>query len=98
MAVEPVLRMKGISKSYYGTKVLDSVNLSIMPGEVHGIVGENGAGKSTLMNILFGMNVIHSTGGFEGSIEIAGQPVQIKSPLQAMAWESAWYTRSLCSS
>ncbi|HHT72796.1 MAG TPA: sugar ABC transporter ATP-binding protein [Firmicutes bacterium] len=85
MAVEPVLRMKGISKSYYGTKVLDSVNLSIMPGEVHGIVGENGAGKSTLMNILFGMNVIHSTGGFEGSIEIAGQPVQIKSPLQAMA-------------
>ncbi len=85
MAVEPILRMKGISKSYYGTKVLDSINLSIMPGEVHGIVGENGAGKSTLMNILFGMSVIHSTGGFEGSIEIAGQPVEIKSPLQAMS-------------
>ena len=37
------------------------------------------------MNILFGMSVIHSTGGFEGSIEIAGQPVEIKSPLQAMS-------------
>lgn len=85
MAVEPVLRMKGISKSYYGTKVLDNINLTLMPGEVHGIVGENGAGKSTLMNILFGMSVIHSTGGFEGSIEIDGQPVEIRSPLQAMS-------------
>lgn len=84
MADGPILRMKNISKTYYGVKVLDNVNLSIMPGEVHGIVGENGAGKSTLMNILFGMNVIHSTGGFDGSIEIAGTPVQIDSPLKAM--------------
>lgn len=85
MAAEPVLCMKDISKSYYGTQVLDNVSLTIMPGEVHGIVGENGAGKSTLMNILFGMSVIHSTGGFDGSIEIDGRAVEIKSPLQAMS-------------
>lgn len=47
-------------------------------------MGENGAGKSTLMNILFGMPVIHSTGGFEGTVEIAGEPANIDSPIKAM--------------
>ena len=60
MGAAPILRMRGISKSFHGTQVLHDVNLEIMPGEIHGIVGENGAGKSTLMNILFGMDVIHS--------------------------------------
>lgn len=81
---EYVLRMKGIAKSYYGNKVLKGIDLDMKPGEVHGIVGENGAGKSTLMNILFGMSVIHSTGGYEGTIEVAGQPVNVKSPFDAM--------------
>jgi simple sugar transport system ATP-binding protein len=81
---EYVLRMKGIAKSYYGNKVLKGIDLDMRPGEIHGIVGENGAGKSTLMNILFGMSVIHSTGGYEGSIEVAGQPVSVKSPFDAM--------------
>ncbi|HSV57196.1 MAG TPA: sugar ABC transporter ATP-binding protein [Magnetospirillaceae bacterium] len=79
-----VLRMKGISKEYFGTRVLKNIDLEIRPGEVHGIVGENGAGKSTLMNILFGMTVIHSTGGYEGKIEIAGALADIRSPFDAM--------------
>ncbi len=83
-AGECVLRMKGIAKEYYGTRVLKGVDLEIRPGEIHGIVGENGAGKSTLMNILFGMTVIHSTGGFEGTVEIAGERTQIRSPFDAM--------------
>ena len=36
------------------------------------------------MNILFGMPVIHNTGGFEGTIEIDGKEVQINSPVKAM--------------
>ena len=47
-------------------------------------MGENGAGKSTLMNILFGMPVIHSTGGFDGSVQIDGQPAVIDAPHRAM--------------
>lgn len=81
---EYLLEMDNICKSYYGTKVLTDVKLALKPGEIHAIIGENGAGKSTLMNILFGMPVIHSTGGCEGEIFIDGQPVEIKSPLQAM--------------
>ncbi len=84
MSEKNLLEMKGIGKTYFGTQVLKDINLGVKPGEIHGIVGENGAGKSTLMNILFGMSVIHSTGGYDGEILIDGQNVEIFSPLEAM--------------
>jgi len=81
---EPILQLVDICKEYYGNRVLNKVNLSVHPGEVHALVGENGAGKSTLMNILFGMPVIHSTGGFSGKIIFDGEQVDINSPKEAM--------------
>lgn len=79
-----LLEMKNISKSYSGNQVLKDVNLTIQPGEIHGLIGENGAGKSTLMNILFGMPVIHNTGGHEGQMYINGEPFTPRSPMDAM--------------
>ena len=79
-----VLKMEGITKEYFGNKVLKGVELKVRPGEIHALMGENGAGKSTLMNILFGMPVIHSTGGFGGTIEFDGKPVTIDNPRKAM--------------
>mgnify|MGYP000356459629 CR=1 FL=1 len=79
-----LLQMKNISKSYDENRVLNNVSLSIKEGEIHGLVGENGAGKSTLMNILFGMPVIHSTGGYEGEMLINGEPYKPTSPEDAM--------------
>jgi simple sugar transport system ATP-binding protein len=84
MGNEYLLQMKNITKSYYGNTVLKNVDLSIKPGEIHCLMGENGAGKSTLMNILFGMNVIHSTGGFEGEIFFNGEKREIQSSFDAM--------------
>ncbi len=84
MSEQAVLSMKGISKEYFGNKVLKDVDLVVKPGEIHALVGENGAGKSTLMNILFGMPVIHSTGGFKGEVEISGEKVEIMNPNDAM--------------
>ena len=81
---EYVLKMEHISKEYSGNRVLKDVSLHIRPGEIHALMGENGAGKSTLMNILFGMPVIHTTGGFGGTVEVAGEPAKIDTPLKAM--------------
>ncbi|MBE6037860.1 MAG: sugar ABC transporter ATP-binding protein [Anaerofustis stercorihominis] len=78
------LEMIGITKDYSENRVLDNVELKVGKGEIHALMGENGAGKSTLMNILFGMPVIHNTGGFKGTIKIDGQEVKIDSPQKAL--------------
>ena len=84
MGAEYVLEMKNITKRYGETTVLSDVSLSVRPGEIHALLGENGAGKSTLMNVLFGMPVIHSTGGFDGEVLIGGEKANILSPNDAM--------------
>jgi D-allose transport system ATP-binding protein len=54
-AIQPLVEMKGIVKTFGGIHALEGVNLNVYPGEVHVILGENGAGKSTLMKILSGI-------------------------------------------
>src|SRR5262245_44658079 len=70
--------MTGITKSFPGVKALDSVALDVPRGQVVALIGENGAGKSTLMKILAGI--------YEpdlGTIQIEGQPVELRSPRDA---------------
>jgi putative multiple sugar transport system ATP-binding protein len=67
--MQPILEMRGISKSFPGVKALTDVNLSVMPAEIHAVVGENGAGKSTLMKVLSG---VYPHGTYEGSIFFEG--------------------------
>jgi simple sugar transport system ATP-binding protein len=81
----PTLELRGISKEYYGNRVLKGVSLAVRPGTIHGLVGENGAGKSTLMNLLFGMPVIRDTGGYQGDVVLDGQTATFRSPDEAMA-------------
>ncbi|WP_207769479.1 sugar ABC transporter ATP-binding protein [Nocardioides currus] len=53
----PALRLslRGLSKTFGPVKVLDDVQLSVAPGEIHGLAGQNGSGKSTLIKILTGV-------------------------------------------
>ena len=90
MSDTPLLRLERIGKEYYGNRVLSNVNLSLMPGEILGLVGENGAGKSTLMNILFGMPVIANTGGYEGTISMDGKTTRSEERRVGKECRSRW--------
>jgi ribose transport system ATP-binding protein len=70
--------MTGIRKSYGPTTALRGVDLELVPGEVHAIVGENGAGKSTLMKILSGAETPDA-----GAMELAGGAYQPSGPQEA---------------
>ena len=78
MTEELVLEVKGIDKSFPGTKALAGVDFQLRKGEVHAVVGENGAGKSTLMNVIDGVYTPDA-----GEIFINGEKVEIKDPLAA---------------
>ena len=52
----PLLKITDLTKIFGGQKALDRVSLTVMPGEVHGLLGENGSGKSTLIKILSGFH------------------------------------------
>lgn len=75
-----ILEIRGVSKSFSGVEVLHHVDLDLIRGKVHAVVGENGAGKSTLIKILSG---VHRRDG--GTITIAGDPVESLSPHSAQA-------------
>ncbi len=77
---EPILTVRGVTKSFPGVRALKGVDLTIWPGEVHALVGENGAGKSTLMKILAGAQRPDG-----GEITLYGKPVHFHTPHQARA-------------
>lgn len=72
------LRMAGIRKSYGPTAALRGVDLELLPGEVHALVGENGAGKSTLMKVLSGAERPDA-----GTVELDGTTYQPGGPQDA---------------
>ncbi len=63
----PMLRVRGLKKSYDGTGVLRGVDLALAPGEFTALMGESGSGKSTLLNLVAGIDVPDS-----GLIEFNG--------------------------
>jgi ABC-type uncharacterized transport system ATPase subunit len=77
---QAAIELIGINKSFGAVRANRDINLEIVRGTIHGIVGENGAGKSTLMSILYGFYQADS-----GEIRVGGQPASIKTPNDAIA-------------
>ncbi len=78
--MESLLRLEKICKTFPGVVANDHVDLEILPGEIHALLGENGAGKTTLMNCVYGVYRPDS-----GTIYWKGRPVEIHQARDAIA-------------
>ena len=76
----PAIELKGISKAFGPVQANKDISIRVMPGTIHGIIGENGAGKSTLMSILYGFYKADA-----GEIFIGGQRTAIPDSQAAIA-------------
>ena len=74
-----ILSIRGLSKAFGRTRVLDRVDLDVREGSVLGLMGENGAGKSTMMKCLFGI-----TQRDDGKIFLSGREVHFSTPREAL--------------
>lgn len=70
----PRIALEGLTKSFFGVRVLSDVSFAVRAGHVVGVVGENGSGKSTTMNLLAGVLQPDS-----GTLSLDGQPFAPKS-------------------
>ena len=77
-AATPVLRAKGLVKTFGRVIGLSGVDLELYPGEVLAVIGNNGAGKSTLMACLSGAQIPDA-----GTILVDGAPVRLRSTADA---------------
>ena len=74
----PRLRLSGITKAYPSVVANQDIDLHVLPGEIHAVLGENGAGKSTLMKIIYGVVKPDA-----GTIHWEGKEVAIANPARA---------------
>jgi general nucleoside transport system ATP-binding protein len=73
-----VLSLRGITKHFGPVAALLDVDIDVVPGEVHAVLGENGAGKSTLMKVVYGLLQPDA-----GAMRLRGEPAHFRSPLDA---------------
>ena len=74
----PALQLTAIQKRFGSVHALRGADFTLLPGEVHALLGENGAGKTTLMHVAYGL--VHPDGG---EVSIGGAPQRGHSPRTA---------------
>ena len=79
-SVSSAARLRGVTRRFGPVTALDGVSFDLVPGEIHGLLGENGAGKTTLARILGGLLVPD-----RGRVEIGGRAVALRSARDARA-------------
>ncbi|SIT87218.1 ABC-2 type transport system ATP-binding protein [Edaphobacillus lindanitolerans] len=69
-AAEPIVRLKNLTKTIRGKKIINNVSLDLYPGQVTGFLGPNGAGKTTTIRMMAGLMKPTS-----GDVIIAGKSI-----------------------
>ncbi len=69
----PLIEVKNCTKLFPATVALDDVSFTLLPGEVHALVGENGAGKSTLVKCISGEYAMT-----KGELFVEGEQIHLR--------------------
>lgn len=77
--MNPIIELRNVTKEFHGVPALRDVSFSLMPGEIHALLGENGAGKSTLTKIIAG---VHSP--TQGQVLFKGDKLTFSKPVDAL--------------
>ena len=67
----PMVELRGVTAGYQGSRVLDGVNLRVMPGDFVGLLGPSGSGKTTLLRTILGAVPVRS-----GQVLVDGKTVR----------------------
>ncbi len=87
----PIIETHGLTRDFKKTRAVDSLDLSIQPGELFGLVGPDGAGKTTTLRLLAGLLDITSGSAQVAGYDLARQPEAIKHKIGYMAQQFSLY-------
>jgi ABC-2 type transport system ATP-binding protein len=89
---QPIIETHDLTRDYKKTRAVDSLDLSIQPGELFGLVGPDGAGKTTTLRLLAGLLNITSGTARVAGYDLASQPEAIKPNIGYMAQQFSLYS------
>jgi ABC-2 type transport system ATP-binding protein len=88
---EPIISTRGLTRDFKETRAVDSLDLSIQPGELFGLVGPDGAGKTTTLRLLAGLLDISDGEAYISGFNLADQAEEVKSRIGYMAQQFSLY-------
>ena len=88
---DPIIETHGLTRDFKDTRAVDSLDVSIQPGELFGLVGPDGAGKTTTLRLLTGLLKITDGSATIAGYDLGSQPEAIKSKIGYMAQQFSLY-------
>jgi daunorubicin resistance ABC transporter ATP-binding subunit len=89
--VDLAIELRGLTKRFGPLLALDSVSLSVPPGEIFGLLGPNGSGKTTIVNILSGLSRPTAGRALVFGADVSREPRAVRSLLGTVPQETALY-------
>ena len=90
-AIHTIIETHALTRDFKKTRAVDSLDLSILPGELFGLVGPDGAGKTTTLRLLAGLLDITSGSAQVAGYDLARQAEAIKRKIGYMAQQFSLY-------
>ncbi|MFH1636040.1 MAG: ABC transporter ATP-binding protein [Chloroflexota bacterium] len=88
---DPIIHTQSLTRDFKQTRAVDSLDLSIQPGELFGLVGPDGAGKTTTLRLLAGLLNITEGSATVAGYDLASQSEEIKKQIGYMAQQFSLY-------